>query len=346
MADLEIIRRAPFNAETPAHALLLPQTPSQHVYVRSNFDMPVLDDSHVIAFGGLAGKPFVISARELMDMPQHTVSVTMECAGNGRTSMAPLPVGEPWQNGALSTASYTGVPLRSLLDRMKLEQAAAHLTFCGADSGTRSDIGSHVTFERSMPVQDALGNDVLLALSMNGERLTKEHGAPVRLVVPGWYGMASVKWLARVEANATPSEAWFQTQRYVYEQEDRVTPVTRMRVKSLIASPAQGELCDPRVTVAGWAWSGEGAITRVELAVDGGDSWTDAQLGTPSSSYSWVPWQCELSLVPGTRVALRSRATDSAGNVQPDLIVWNRLGYGNNAVATITVTVRSGTPAD
>ena len=340
MSDLEVIRRSPFNAETPAHALRNPVTPSPHVYVRSNFDMPALDDSHVISVGGAIASPFEVSVRELMDMPQHTVATTMECAGNDRLSMAPLPCGEPWRHGALSTASWTGVPLRALLTRGELQRDALHLIFSGADAGTRAEVEGRVRFERSLPVGEALHADVLLALSMNGQPLTREHGAPVRLVVPGWYGMANVKWLARIEARDTPSNGFFQRNRYVYEQEGDVMPVTRMRVKSIITAPLENEVCPSRITVEGWAWSGYGAIARIEVAVDGGDTWTDAHLGKPATAYSWAPWQCTVSLPPAARVTLRSRATDSAGNTQPDTIVWNRLGYGNNAVRAVLVLVR------
>jgi DMSO/TMAO reductase YedYZ molybdopterin-dependent catalytic subunit len=339
MSDLEVIRRSPFNAETPGHALRLPETPSRHAYVRSNFDMPELDDSHVISLGGLVDTPLELTARELRSMPQCTIGATMECAGNDRMSMAPLPCGEPWQHGALSTLSWTGVPLRELVARAGLQREAAHLVFRGADSGTRGEVGGTIQFERSLPTAEAMQPDVLLALSMNGQPLTREHGAPVRLVVPGWYGMTNVKWLMRIDAREMPSDGFFQRSRYVYEEEGDVVPVTRMRVKSIITSPVENELCAPRVTVEGWAWSGFGSITRVELAIDGGDTWTDAQLGSQPSPYTWAPWRCTVSLTPGARVALRSRATDSAGNRQPDTIVWNRLGYGNNAVRTVTVMV-------
>lgn len=339
MADLEVIRRSPFNAETPEHALRIPQTPSQHVYVRSNFDMPALDDSHVITVRGLVSNPLEMSARELSAMAQRTVTTTMECAGNDRMSMSPLPSGEPWRHGALSTASWTGVPLRDVIMRAGLQHAAAHLVFDGADTGTRDDAEGLLHFQRSLPVGDAMHADVLLALSMNGQPLAREHGAPVRLVVPRWYGMANVKWLSSIEAREMPSNGFFQRRRYVFEEGGDIVPVTRMRVKSIITSPRADQLCAPEVTVEGWAWSGHGSITRVELAVDGGDSWTDAQLGAPVSEYAWTPWKCTVSLTPGARVALRSRATDSAGNIQPDRIVWNRLGYGNNAVRLITVMV-------
>ncbi len=338
--ELEVIRQAPYNAETPDAALRLAETPLANVYVRSNFDVPQLDLSHGIRIGGHVDQSFVISAAELMVMPQRTIGVTMECAGNSRLTMAPLPAGEPWQHGALSTVTYTGVPLAALLDRCGVKGGTLCVVFTGADAGLRDDADGTVQFERALPLADALHPDTLLALSMNGEPLTSAHGAPVRLVVPGWFGMANVKWLTRIEVSATPFAGYFQRQRYVYDEATGVTPVTRMRVKSMITSPMDGAPCAPHVTVQGWAWSGDGAITHVDVAVDGGDRWTRAELGTPVSEHAWTPWKCALSLPAGTRCALRSRATDAAGNVQPAQITWNRLGYGNNAVRTIVVDVR------
>lgn len=337
MSDLDIIRQVPFNAETPEAALRQAQTPLASVYVRSNFSVPALGSSHVIAIGGHVSGALEIGMAELLAMPQRTVGVTMECAGNSRLTMAPLPAGEPWQHGAVSTMTYTGVPLMLLLDRCGVRDDATCVVFTGADAGAREDASGTVAFERALPLGDAMHPDTLLALSMNGEPLSPSHGAPVRLVVPGWFGMANVKWLTRIEVSSAEFTGYFQRQRYVYDEATGVTPVTRMRVKSMITSPADGVRCSPDVVVEGWAWSGEGTITQVEVAVDGGDRWIRADLGTPVSEHAWTPWRCALSLPPGTRCALRSRATDASGNVQPAQIPWNRLGYGNNAVRAIVV---------
>lgn len=339
MSDLEVIRRAPFNAETPAGALRQSETSAAHVYVRSNFSVPILSATHTVTVRGLVRAPFVLSVGDLEALPQHTVGATMECAGNDRMTMTPLPAGEPWKHGALSTVSWTGVPLALLLDRADVDPSACEIVFSGADSGPRDDAPTPVRFERSLPFAEARQSGALLALRMNGEPLTAAHGAPVRLVVPGWYGMASVKWLAAIEARATPFTGYFQRQRYVYDDGARIEPVTRMRVKSIIASPNDGAVCTRDVVVEGWAWSGAGAITRVEVAIDGGESWQDATLGAPTSPHAWTPFRIALSLAPGSRSALRSRATDATGASQPAYIAWNRLGYGNNAVRSITVNV-------
>ncbi len=339
MPDLEVIRHDPYNAETPERALIAPLTPAPNVYVRTNFDVPVLGDTHRIVIGGAVQTAFSLDMDELRAMPQHTVATTMECAGNDRLSMYPLPSGEPWRRGAVSTATWTGVPLRMLLDRAVLNGDVSEILVTAADAGPRDDADGIVRFARAMPRVDAVHSDTLLALAMNGEPLTAMHGAPVRLVVPGWYGMASVKWVTGIEAIRAPFAGYFQQQRYVYDEPGGVVPVTRMRVKSIITSPTDGGRSARALHVRGWAWSGFGAITRVEVGLDGGDRWQDATLGVSESPHAWTAWECVMQAPRIGRVSLRSRATDASGATQPDAITWNRLGYGNNAVRTVIVDI-------
>jgi DMSO/TMAO reductase YedYZ molybdopterin-dependent catalytic subunit len=272
-------------------------------------------------------------------MPQRTLGMTMECAGNDRLSMRPLPMGEPWRSGAISTVTWSGVPLRALLDRAELEEDAVEIVVTAADSGRRDDADGPVQFARAISVQDVIASDALLALQMNGAPLTAAHGAPVRLVVPGWYGMASVKWVTALDAVRTPWQGYFQQQRYVYDVDGRIAPVTRMRVKSVITEPRDGATCDRALQVRGWAWSGDGAIVRVQLLPGGGTECIDAMLGTPAGPHAWTPWECVVHAPKSGRLTLRSRATDASGASQPDKIEWNRLGYGNNAVQCVTVDV-------
>lgn len=338
--DLVVVRHTPLNAESPPAALERDVTPAAHVYVRSNFAVPALPgDDHRITIGGAVREPFSIGVAELRAMPRATATVTMECAGNDRVSMRPLPPGELWRSGAVSTARWSGVPLRELLGRAGVAPDAVEILVEGADRGLVDDEPGTISFARSLPVREALDPRVLLALEMNDAPLAPEHGAPVRLVVPGWYGMASVKWVARIEAITTPFAGRFQSRRYVYDDDaGGVRPVTRMRVKSAIVAPADGAIVPAgRVVVRGWAWSGEGAIARVE--VDAGAGWHDARLGAPPSEDSWTPWEAEVELAARGRYALLSRAHDAAGNVQPDVPPWNRLGYGNNAVRPVVVEV-------
>jgi DMSO/TMAO reductase YedYZ molybdopterin-dependent catalytic subunit len=339
-STLEVIRQDPFNAESPAAALQQAITPVANAYVRTNFGVPDVPEAHVIEIGGAVARPLTLSVAQLRELPQHTVVATMECAGNDRLGMSPLPVGEPWRHGALSTVSWTGVSLADVLKMAGADADVVEVLVSAADAGARDDAEGMVRFARALPLAEAQRPETLLALQMNGAPLTPDHGAPVRLAVPGWYGMASVKWVTHIELLRAPYQGYFQRQRYVYDEPGGVLPVTRMRVKSIIQSPTDGAVCERQVTVFGWAWSGDGSIVRVEVGVDGGDQWQDAILGVPASAYAWTPWQLTLELPRSGRFVLRSRATDATGAVQPDAIVWNRLGYGNNAIRHVVIEVR------
>jgi DMSO/TMAO reductase YedYZ molybdopterin-dependent catalytic subunit len=339
LADLDIISHEPFNAETPERAIASAITASEHVYVRTNFAVPALDAAHTIVFGGAVAAPFRIDMATLATMPQRTIGVTMECAGNDRLTMRPLPMGEPWRSGAVSTATWSGVPLRALLERAQVAHDAVELVVFAADSGLRDDADGPVRYARAITIGDAMATDAVLALRMNDAPLTPMHGAPVRLVVPGWYGMASVKWVTAIDAVRTPFHGYFQQQRYVFDVDGRIEPVRRMRVKSIITEPRAGASCPRELLLRGWAWSGDGPITRVQIMPGGGTACVDATLGVPDGPHAWTPWECELRATKSGRLTLRSRATDASGATQPDRIEWNRLGYGNNAVRMIMVDV-------
>lgn len=332
---LEVVQHVPFNAETPGQALITRITPTANVYVRTNFDVPVLSDAHSIELGGAVRCPLTITIDALRQMPQRTVYATMECAGNDRVGMLPIPAGEPWQNGAVSTITWTGVPLAAVLEMAGVSNEAVEVLVTAADAGTRDD--AEVRFARALPIKDALREDTLLALSMNGEPLTPEHGFPVRLAVPGWYGMASVKWVTRIDAITTPFNGYFHSKRYVFDDASGITPVDYMRVKSIITAPVDRAQTTRTINISGWAWSGYGAITSVEVAIEGGNDWHKAVLGTSDSQHAWTPWSLNIALPHPGRYVLRSRATDASGATQPDQIGWNRLGYGNNAIRHILI---------
>lgn len=343
-AGLVVVNADPPNAEAPAAALAHAVTPAAAVYVRTNFGVPdaaALGDG--LAVDGAVRAPLRLAWGELRAMPQRTVVATMECAGNDRVAMRPLPAGEPWRTGAVSTAEWTGVPLAALLDAAGLGTDAVEVLAVGADAGPRTDADAPgpVRFARSLPRADALRPDTLVALAMNGEPLTPAHGAPARLLVPGWYGMASVKWLTRLEALAAPFDGYFQRRRYVYDDGTGAAhPVSRARVKSAIVGPAEGaRVGRGPVAVWGWAWSGHGAVTAVEVAHAGGDAWAPARVEPGASPHAWSRWEATVPLDAPGRYVLRSRARDASGAVQPDLPPWNRLGYGNNAVRAVVVDV-------
>jgi DMSO/TMAO reductase YedYZ molybdopterin-dependent catalytic subunit len=340
-ASLEVVRYEPLNTESPTTALAAPTTATRHTYIRSNFKAPQLDSSahRIVLAGAIRGRGF-LSMEDLAQLPQRTVVSTMECAGNDRTGIKPLPAGEPWKGGAVSTTRWTGVPLHYVLEAFELSGNSVEVLAIGADSGTPPDATANVTFARSIPMHVASSSDTLLALTMNHEPLPAQHGGPVRLVVPGWYGMASVKWVSQIEVLAGAYGGYFQRQRYVYDDDDGIRPVTCMRVKSLIAGPSDGSVLQAGdVQVWGWAWSGEGLILGVEISTSGEGPWYAASLEAPESSHAWWRWEASVPLrVPGRHV-LRSRARDTTGAIQPDSPLWNRLGYGNNAIAQITVFV-------
>lgn len=338
------VEARPFNAETPMQALAEPLTPIHLFYVRNHFQVPrIKAETWRLAVDGAVMRPHQMSLKDLQSFPERTVTVTMECAGNGRTRMVPVPSGTPWACGAVGSASFTGTPLHLLLERAGLRSEAVEVVFAGADLG-EVEPGRTEVFARSLPLALARQPDVLVAWGMNGEPLLPEHGHPLRLVVPRWYGMASVKWLVTISVLPEPFKGYFQRERYVYSGESgtpEATPVTLMRVRAVIGRPADGaELAPGRVEVAGTAWSGAGPIARVEMSVDDGHSWAEAELGTALSTYAATPWRfLWLPSSPG-KYALVARATDDAGNTQPPGPVWNAYGYGNNVVHRVRVAVR------
>jgi DMSO/TMAO reductase YedYZ molybdopterin-dependent catalytic subunit len=330
-----VVKASPFNAEAAHPALTAPITPPQAHYVRSNFDAPSLGGDAPIAIEGAVAEPFILAARDLASLPQRSVTVTLECAGNNRLQMSPLPPGEPWSYGAVSTASWTGPSLATLLERAGLRDDVLEILVSGADRGTPSGAHEPTRFSRALPLDKARELDVIVAIEMNGRPLPPEHGAPARLIVPGWYGMASVKWIARIAALTEPFHGWFQSERYVYERGEERTPVDVMRVKSMIVAPEVGTgVAHGRVVVWGWAWSGAGPISAVDVALDG-NAWQPAVLDPPLAPHAWRRFALALDAAEPGRHVLRARARDAAGHVQPDVAPWNEHGYGNNAVTPI-----------
>ncbi|HET7671952.1 MAG TPA: sulfite oxidase [Burkholderiales bacterium] len=332
------------NVSLPPEALRYDVTPLGLHYTLSHFDIPALRPSHRLTVDGTVERPRAFQVQELRALGERTVRVTMECAGNGRAGMAPRYPSMPWTHGAVGTADWTGTPLSKLLAVVKPRGAAVEIAFHGADHGF--DSGVEHPFARSLRLQEA-NDDVIVAWAMNGQPLLPQHGAPLRLVVPGWFGMASVKWLERIELREQPFDGYQQVTGYRYKKkpgEDGV-PVRHMKVKSLMQPPGIPDWYTRRrlveqgtVPVEGRAWSGGGvAVTRVELAVDG--DWRDAELDPPSRPFAWQRWRAEWDARPGEH-ELACRATDARGDVQPLEPDWNMGGMGNNAVQRMRVTVR------
>jgi len=323
------------NTEIAQQSLAEAITPEPDFFVRSHFEVPDLDAaSHMLTIEGAVANRIELSIDDLRAMPQHTIVATLECAGNNRTAMNPLPPGEPWNGGAVSTAAWGGVRLDSLLQLAGVADSVVEILSEGADSGVAED-GSPLGFIRSMPVDVAA--TALVALSMNGAPLTAAHGAPVRLIVPRWYGVASVKWLRRLEAIIEPYQGWFQRDRYVIDRVDgsEPVPVQQMAVSSLLSAPLEAVTAGA-VTLTGWAWSGQGEVVRVSVAVD--DQWVDAAVEQSDDPNSWCRWSLTTKLLAGTH-HVRCRAWDSTGRAQPLDVPWNRLGYVSNAARGYSVVV-------
>jgi sulfite oxidase len=339
------IESNPFNAETPMQALTKPITPAHLFYVRNHFDVPRIDGERWrLTVDGEVRRRLQFSLKELQSLPKRTLGITLECAGNGRTQMVPIPKGTPFAHGAVGTARFTGTPLSLLLDQVAPRSEAVEVLFVGADEG-KVESGRVESFARSLPLDVAYKSDALLALEMNDEALLPEHGFPVRLVVPRWYGMASVKWLTEISVLRTPFRG-YQQEQYVYLRErgsqvlERV-PVTLMKVRAVIGHPLDDTAVAIRpIEIAGTAWSGFGSIRSVEVSVDNGQSWNLAEIQAAVSPHAATPWHFTWNAERRGRHTLMARATDSAGNTQPIDPVWNERGYGNNAVHSVRITVR------
>jgi DMSO/TMAO reductase YedYZ molybdopterin-dependent catalytic subunit len=344
-AGLVVHRAHPLNCETSIPALSGGVVmPNAHFYVRNHFQIPKLDPATFrLAVGGLVERPLSFSLRDLHNMRSQTLIVTLECAGNGRTLFQPAIEGEKWNLGAVSTAEWTGVPLVEVLDRVGVRTGARDVVFRGADGGSVAGHSGATRFERSLPLDHARDADPLLAYAMNGEPLPIQHGYPMRLVVPGWYAVASVKWLTEIELVDQPFAGHFQADRYWYEWErdGEVVrePVTLQRVRALITEPwpRQEARCGELV-IRGVAWSGAAPIARVEVSVGGG-GWQEARLVSERKRHSWQWWELITQLQEPGLVTLRARATDLAGRTQPERAEWNRLGYGNNAIHQVEVRI-------
>lgn len=338
-----VLRSVPFNAEAPITVLnrgLI--TPNDSFYVRNHFDVPALDwKTWRLRVAGLVEAPITYTLRDLKRFPVHSLAVTMECAGNGRSSLRPPVEGEQWGLGAVSTAEWTGALLTDVLDRVHPANSARHALFRAADRGSSNRADEPHRYERSLSLAEIREYGALLAYEMNGDPLPPDHGYPVRLIVPGWYGVASVKWLTDIELVVEPLLGHFQTSRYVYETERRGRvarePVTLQRVRALITEPVQSSVVPVGpLTVRGAAWSGSGLIARVNVSVDGG-RWRPAELMGQSTRFEWRRWRIEARIRRSGNVRIRARATDEAGHTQPLRPVWNRLGYGNNAVHEVSL---------
>jgi DMSO/TMAO reductase YedYZ molybdopterin-dependent catalytic subunit len=342
----EEVQLALRNRGMPLEGMRYPVTPTGMHYLLVHFDIPdVRSADWRLQVGGLVSNPLSLALEEIKSQAARTATVTMECAGNGRALLSPRPVSQPWLVEAVGTAQWTGIPLRRVLAQAGVKPEAAELVFTGLDQGVQG--GEVQLYQRSLTVAEASREEVLLAYEMNGEPLQPQHGYPLRLIVPGWYGMTSVKWLASIEAVAQPFQGYQMSQAYriSHGAEDPGNPVTRIRVRALMIPPGVPDfLTRTRLVAAGTvplrgrAWAGGVGIAKVEVSDDGGGRWHEAQLEREVSVYSWRGWTFQWRARRG-RHSLLVRATDARGEVQPVEQPWNFQGMANNMAQRVEVVV-------
>jgi DMSO/TMAO reductase YedYZ molybdopterin-dependent catalytic subunit len=329
----------PENQETPIHFLnSFLSVPTALFYRRNHFEYPSnTSEAFSLKISGLVDRAFKVGYFDLLQMPSTMVSTFLECSGNKRAFFKEKVFGEQWDNGAMSQGVWKGVSLASLLAYCGIKEDAREIIFRGSDYGEKNK--KYVYFERSLPISKALESDVIIAYEYNGKPLNRKHGFPFRLIVPGWYGMASVKWLTDIIVIQDRFSGIFQTEDYVYYYKDGSSePVTENRVNSTILQPIDKQIL-PEGThhIMGIAWTGSGVITKVELSFDSGKSWTMARLLGVPKEYQTVQWYFPIEVISGEEYMITVRATDSSGKTQPYEGIWNRKGYGYNGSMGITI---------
>jgi sulfane dehydrogenase subunit SoxC len=335
----------------PLEALRHDITPAGLHYLLIHYDIPDIDaEAWRLEVDGSVRAPRVLSLEELRSRRRVSLAVTLECAGNGRALIEPHVESQPWLVEAVGTAEWTGTPLRGVLEDAGLDEDVVEIVFTGLDHGLDHEVEQD--YQRSLPLGEAMRDDVLLAYEMNGAPLPPQHGFPLRLIVPGWYGMAHVKWLHRITAVADPFEGYQMRGTYrmwdAGDAEDAPgVAVERILPRSLLVPPGFPDFFTRRrivdrgpVRLRGRAWSGLGVVERVEVSADGGSTWGDASLDAlPASPYAWRGWTFDWVAEPGEHLLL-CRATDATDATQPASVDWNRGGFQNNAAHRVPVSVR------
>lgn len=328
--------------------LRYPITPIGMHYLLIHFDIPYIDPAtYALPVAGWVRNPLRLTLEDLKARPKVTMPVMMECGGNGRAHLSPRPISAPWRDEAVGCAEWTGTSLRPILEEAGLLDNAVEVVFSGYDRGV--DQGVEHAYERSLTVEDALRDEVFLAYEMNSQPLPPQHGFPLRLVVPDWYGMASVKWLKEISVVDKTFEGVQQVVAYNYRRSEGEpgTPVTRKYPHALMVPPGipdfltrERQVEPGKTTIEGRAWSGFGPIERVEFSADGGETWEDARLGESVGRYGWTSWTCEWDAQSG-EYELCVRTTDASGNTQPTEgdETWNLGGYGVNVAQRVAVRV-------
>ncbi|MGH8866412.1 MAG: sulfite oxidase [Actinomycetes bacterium] len=347
--SLEEVQLAARNHGMPLEMLRYDVTPLGTHYLLTHYDIPYVDPATwQLRIGGRVANPFSLDLDDLRARPRVTARVTLECAGNGRARLDPRPVSQPWLQEAVGTSDWTGTPLAPLLREAGLDEDAHDVVFTGADHGLER--GVEQDYARGLPVAEALRDDVLLAYEINGAALPPQHGAPLRLVVPGWYGMTHVKWLSAIDVIDHAFDGYQNMTSYRYKQDadELGEPVTRIYPRALMVPPGFPDfMTRTRVVdvgthvLEGRAWSGWAPVTSVEVSVDDGRTWAPATLDPEGEPYAWRHWSYRWDATePGSRTLL-ARASDGAGHVQSVDLPWNRQGVSNNGAQQVHVVVRA-----
>jgi len=323
-------------------------TPVTHFFVRNHMHEPATLDAGTwkLTVGGEVENPLTLTLADLLKFETHSVTNTLECAGNGRAFEDPHVPGIQWAKGAVGTARFSGPRLRDILRRAGVKPSGKHVMFHGLDEVP----GKVPPFIRSIPMEKALDDDTLVATQMNGAALAKHHGYPARALVPGWIGAASCKWLGEIKVLDKEFEGNFMNPGYrlpnqpikpgeTVKPED-THPVTALSVKSLISSPSENsKVKGHTVNIQGVAWAGEANIAKVEVSTDSGASWKTAELGKDQAKYAWRLWSYRWKAPKSGDFAIMSRATDSQGRTQPARAPWNPSGYLNNSIDEVKIRV-------
>ena len=348
LISLEELQLAARNHGMPLEALREPVTPIGLHYLLIHYDIPPVDSrTWKLTVDGRVATELSLDLDALRGLPSHEVVATMECAGNGRARLAPRPVSQPWLLEAVGTGRWRGVRLRDLLDWADVAEDALEVLFTGLDRGVEN--GEEQFFQRSLALSDARGSDVLLAYELNGVPLPPQHGFPLRLLVPGWYGMTNVKWLTRVTLISEPFTGYQQARGYRLRQTDadEGEPLSLIYPRALMVPPGIPDFMTRErtvragvCTVEGRAWSGHAPVAAVEVSTDDGATWQAAWLDPPElGRWAWQRWRYDWNATEPGRHVLLCRARDEAGNEQPTEQTWNLGGYANNQVQRVLVTV-------
>lgn len=344
---LDELQLAARNHGMPLEALRYDVTPAGLHYLLIHYDIPGVDPSTwSLEIDGAVNRPYRLDLEAIRSLPATTAPVTFECAGNGRARLQPRPISQPWLFEAVGTAEWTGVAVADLLERAGPTDRGVEVVFTGLDRGVEG--GVEQAYQRSLTLDQARAAGVMLAHTMNGHPLLPQHGFPLRLVVPGWYGMTNVKWVTRMTVVTEPFEGHQQAESYRVRREegDPGVPVTRMLPRSLMVPPGIPDFMTRKrfleagpVTLTGRAWSGFADITSVEVSTDGGSTWEPASLDPPVAPHAWRRWSHTWIATPGETV-LCSRATDETGRTQGAEPAWNLGGYEVNAIQRVPALVR------